>query len=62
MITIGTVYNMGGYDASLPNNNISHHIEADLFEDGWYVTELDVTRKATPDEIQLILAIKEAQA
>lgn len=61
MIIIGTVYALGGYDATKENDNIAYYITAEKHDDGaWYVTEENVTRKATLDELVLILANQEA--
>lgn len=58
---IGEVYAIGGFDETKPNNNLAYVITAEKHDDGaWYVTEENVTRKATLDDLSIILANLEA--
>jgi hypothetical protein len=55
MKVLSTLYGLGGYDASKPNNNVVAQITAELVDGAWVVTDEDgSTREATFEEIQFL--------
>ena len=48
---IEITYGLGGYNPSLPNNNIVSSVTIEKVDGNWIVTEDGVTRPATIDEI-----------
>ena len=48
---IEVTYGIGGYDESLPNNNIVSSVTIELVDGKWIVSEDGETRPATPEEI-----------
>jgi hypothetical protein len=50
-----TVYGLGGYDATKPNNNVVSQTTAELQADGsWTVTDENGTRPVTFEELAFI--------
>lgn len=51
---ITTVYGVGGYDASKPNNNVVSQTVAEQLADGsWALTDENGSRPATNEEIYI---------
>lgn len=55
MRTLSTVYGLGGFDASKPNNNVIAQVTAELVDGSWVVTDEDgSTREATYEELTFL--------
>jgi len=56
MRTLSTVYGLGGYDTSKPDNNVIAQVTAELVDGSWVVTDEDgSTREATYEELMQII-------
>jgi hypothetical protein len=54
-----TLYGVGGYDASLPNNNVVSLTVAEQQADGsWIVSDENGTHEATTEELVLIYGME----
>ena len=57
MKILSTVYGLGGFDASKPNNNVVAQITAELVDGAWVVTDEDgSTREATVEELMFLVS------
>jgi hypothetical protein len=55
MTVLSTLYGLGGYDASKPNNNVVAQVTAELVDGAWVVTDEDgSTREATYEELEFL--------
>jgi hypothetical protein len=60
MKTLSTVYGLGGFDASKPNNNVIAQITGELVDGSWVVTDEDgSTREANYEELVLLISGRE---
>lgn len=56
MKVLSTVYGLGGYDATKPNNNVIAQVTAELVDGTWVVTDEDgSTREATAEELMFLV-------
>jgi hypothetical protein len=60
MKTLSTVYGVGGFDDTKPNNNVIAQVTAELVDGSWVVTDEDgSTREATYEELMSIVSGQE---